>query len=288
MIEGIHNLGLATEQIIIDRVRHTRRLKTPSLMECIDEITFHNTGGEISSVEYFFDSFIPSLHIFDSTGNQLEFHGDYEDENEIVFKIRIDFPVDKAMSQDEFKTIRIEYILEVKAASVKEIIITVPLLDTASYYVFLEECDNYDFSTIHYGVLDENHDFVENANMTVYRGDSFWSIALKADKNNSGLLYIIFKQKITKTLNLWIKMGVIFGPISSIFIWGSYHFNPSNALGITTYTGFIISYLFIIKGWLFSRNMEKTLIWYDHIYKFFIFILFAEMTGILIHYNIIR
>ncbi len=288
MTERIYDSELAAQQITIDRVRHFRRFKTPSLMECIDEITFYNTGREISSVEYILDSFSPSLHIFDSNGNQLEFHGDHDDENEIGFEIRIDFPVDKAMSQDEFRTIRIEYIKEVKPEALKKILMTVPLHETASVYVFLEECDNYDFSTIHYGVVDENYDLVENANMTVYRGESFWHIASKAAKNNSGLLYIIFKHKITKTLHLWILMGLIFGFISAFFIWRSYHFNPSNAVGIITYTGFIISYLFIIKGWLFSKNMDKKLIQYDFSYRFLIFILFAEILGILVHYNIIR
>lgn len=288
MNEEIHDSELVAEQIVIDRVRHFRQFKTPSLMECIDEITFYNTGGEISSVEYNLEFFIPSLHIFDSNGNHLEFHGDHEDENNLGFKIRIDFPVDKAMSQDEFRTIRIEYIKEVKPSSVKNIQITVPLHETASVYVFLEECENYAFSTIYYGVLDANHDLVENANITVYRGESFLYLTSKAAKNDSGLLHIIFKHKITKTLHLWIVMGIIFGFISVFSIWQSYHFNPLNALGITTYTGFIISYLFIIKGWLFSKNMDNKLIRYDNIYKSLVFILFAEITGILIHYNIIK
>lgn len=292
MTERTYDSEFAVQQITIDRVRHFRRFKTPSLIECIDEITFYNTGGEISSVEYILDSFSPSLHIFDSNGNQLEFHGDHEDEdedeNEIGFKIRIDFPIDKAMSQGEFRTIRIEFIKEVNPETFKDVLITVPLHETASVYVFLEECDNYDFSTIHYGALDENYNLVENDNMTVYRGESFWHIASKAAKNNSGLLYIIFKHKITKTLHSWIIMGLIFGFISAFFIWRSYHFNPSNAVGIATYTGFIISYLFIIKGWLFSKNMDKKLIQYDLSYRFLISILFFEITGILVHYNIIR
>lgn len=288
MTERTYDSELAEQQITIDRVRYFRRFKTPSLMECIDEITFYNTGGEISSVEYILDSFSPSLHIFDSNDNQLEFHGDHDDENEIGFEIRIDFPVDKAMSKDEFRTIRIKYIKEVKPEALKKILMTVPLHETASVYVFLEECDNYDFSTIHYGVVDENYDLVENANMTVYRGESFWHISSKAAKNNSGLLYIIFKHKIAKTLSLWIIMGLTFGLISAFFIWRSYHFNPSNALGITTYAGFTISYLFIIKGWLFSKNMDKRLIQYDFLYILLIFVLFCEITGIIVHYNIMR
>lgn len=285
MTEGICDSELATQQITIDRVRHFRRFKTPSLMECIDEITFYNTGEKISSVGYVLDSFVPSLHIFDSNGNQLEFHGNHEDENR--FEIRIDFPEDKAISQDQFRTIRIEYITEVKPAEVKNVLITVPLHETASVYVFLEECDNYDFSTIHYGALDDKLGAIENANLTVYRGESFWHIAAKATKNNSGLLYIIFKQKITETLSSWIIMGLIFGSISIIFIWPSYHFNPLNAVGITTYAGFTTSYLFIIKGWLFSKNMDKKLIQYDLYYRSLILILFLEITGVIIHYNII-
>ena len=373
MIVGDENSESVLHQLVIDRVRHFRTFKTPSLMECIDEITLCNKGKAISSVVYTLDSFSPFLHIFDSTGNQLEFHGYSNDDN----KIRIDFPANNAMSEDEYRTIRIEYIKEVEPAAFKNILIEIPLHETASVYVFLQECENYDFSTILYGVLDEtylfswnkipgddngklidflmrkfsiewineeqikksddgkiiratneikdlsltlddekhnvslkiddgrtdefivktedgvlniyavNYDLDKSSEMTVYKNDSFWHITSKAVQNNSGTLHIILNHKIAKTLSLWIIMGLIFGSISAYFIWRSYHFNPLNAVGITTYAGFIISYLFIIKGWLFSKNMDKKLIQYDFLYRSLISILFIEITGILVHYNLI-
>lgn len=286
-IEGKDNSELNVPQIVIDRVRHFRRLETPSLMKCIDEITFHNIGKELSSVEYILDSFRPSLHIFDSNRNQLEFHGDYEDGNEIGFEIQIDFPKDKAISKDEFKTISLEYIIEVKPSASQTMLITVPLHETASVYVFLEHCENYDFSTIHYGALDDNYNLVENADLITDRGESFWYVVAKGAENNSSLLHIIFKHKITKALSSWIKIGIVLGCTSLPLIYILYHFHPSNIMDIIMFAGFIISFLFIIKGWLFSKNMEKSLIMYDSIYRALVLSLFAEIAGIVLHYNFI-
>ena len=80
-----------TEEIIIDRVRHFRRFIIPSLMKCIDEITFYNTGKELNGVKYALEYFRPSLHIFDSNGEQLEFYG-AKDSRESGREIYIDFP----------------------------------------------------------------------------------------------------------------------------------------------------------------------------------------------------
>ena len=287
MIEGKDDSELAAQQIVIDRVRHFRKFETPFLMKCVDEITFYNSGEELQSVDYVLDEFRLCLHIFDSYGTQLEFHGNSKDENNTGSEIHIDFPKDRAISQNEFKTIRLEYITENNCINLTNVKITAPLPENASVYVFLEECENYDFSTIHYGVLDENYDEVKDAHLTVSKGDSFLNVSSKATEINNSTLHIIFNHKITKTLSAWIKMGLIFGSASALSIWPSYHFNPSNAMGITTYVGFAISFLFIIKGWLFSKNMDKKLISYDLYYRLLIWILFFEIAGVILHYNFI-
>lgn len=284
---GKDNSESSAEQIIIDRVRHFRQFETPSLMKCVDEITFYNTGQELPTIKYILGTFRPSLHIFDSNGQQLEFYSSTNSEKKENREIYIDFPKQKPLSNGEFRTIKLEYVQEVKASLSDKLKLTIPLHETASVYTFIEQCENYGLS-VHYGVLDANNCKVENLNQTIVKGDSFFNIYYKAVKNNSNLyLFIVLQHKITKTLSDWYNMSIIFGVISAISLPFLYHYNPYGVTGIATYAAFVISYLFIIKGWLFSKNMDKKMIKYDKRYQYLIWVIFLEITLMTIHYGII-
>ena len=272
-------------QIIIDRVRHFRKFETPSLMKCIDEITFlNNTEEEIETVTYTLDDFLPGLHIFDSTGEQLEFYGSGHSGNKVGREIDIDFPSDKPLLGGRYKTLRFEYIRETvkNAVGAK---IKIPLPEHASIYTFIEQCENYEF-TVSYGILDKNKEEVGNVDLKIIRGNSFFNIYFKAPEKESNL-YIILDHKVAKTVLNWYKMGAIFGFISAIAIRFLYHYNPQNVVGIATASSFVISYLFIIKGWLFTKNMDRSLKKMDLLYQILICLIFLEITIMLLHYSYI-
>lgn len=277
-----------TEQLIIDRVRYFRRFETPSLIKCIDEITFYNTGEELSSVKYIFESFRASLRIFDSNGEQLEFYGYSDNEDKESPKIAIDFPKARPLSCGDHRTIRLEFVQEAPPLKLfKQIYFTVPLHETASLHFFLELPENYVFSILHYGVLDKNNATVEDAKLAIDKGDSFLNVSSIAAANDTGNLYIIFEHKIRVTLSGWYTMGKVFGTISVISIPLLYHFNPSGMVGIATAASFVISYMFIIKGWLFTKNMDKALTDLDSKYRFLIWLIFLEITFMALHYSLI-
>lgn len=274
-----------SNQLIIDRVRHFRRFETPFFLKCVEEITFYNTKEELSSVTYILDTFRPSLHIFDSNGQQLEFYGSSDREDNEGLKIKIDFPKERPISYGDFRTIRLEFVQEVNPLELKQTFTRIPLNETASFYVFLELPENYVFSRLHYGILDKNNEDVENVKLAIKKGDSFLNISSKAIKNTANL-YIIFEYEIRGTLSGWYNMGWFFGLISAISTPLLYLYNPKGAIGIATSAGFVISYLFIIKGWLFTKNMDKALINLDSWYRRLIWLIFLEIAALTLHYNI--
>ena len=275
-----------TKQLIIDRVRHFRRFETPYFLKCIDEITFYNTGKEVSSVKYTLDTFLPSLHIFDSNGELLEFYGCSDAGDNECLDIEINFPNNRPLSCEDYRTIRLEFIQEVDPLELKRTLIRIPVNETASLYIFLELPDNYIFSRLHYGILDKNNDDeLENVNLTVKKGEYFLNISSKPIENTANL-YIIFEHEIRKTLSGWYNMGVVFGIISAVSIPFLYLSNYSEAIGIAKLASFVISYLFIIKGWLFTKNMDKALIHLDSKYRFLIYLIFLEITLMILHYII--
>lgn len=275
----------STRQIVIDRVRHFRQFETPTLMKCVDELTFYNNGEELSSVKYTLNDFLPSLHVFDSTGNQLEFYGSTDSKNKESLEINIDFPYERPLYSGEYRTIRLEYIQEAEALENLGAKIIIPLHEGTSIYTFIEQCEHYEF-IVRYGILDKGGEKVDNTNLNINRGDSFFHIYFKVTQNNNSL-YLHIEHKIAKTLSGWYNMGAAFGVISFISIPILYHYNPLYIRGIATSASFVISYLFIIKGWLFSKNMDKKLEYYDSFYKILICLIFLEVIFMLLHYSII-
>ena len=274
----------STRHIVIDRVSYFRQFETPSLMKCTDELTFYNNGEELSSVKYTLNDFLPSLHIFDSTGNQLEFYGSTDSKNKKSLEINIDFPYEKPFYSGEYRTIRLEYIQEAETLENLGAMIIIPLHENASIYTFIEQCEHYEF-IVRYGILDKGGEVVDNTNLNINRGDSFFHIYFKVTQNNNSL-YLHIEHKIAKTLSRWYNMGAAFGIISFISIPILYHYNPLYIRGIATSASFVISYLFIIKGWLFSKNMDKKLQDHDSFYKYLIWLIFLEVIFMLLHYSI--
>lgn len=271
-----------TNQLIIDRVRHFQRFETPFSLKCNEEITFRNTGEDLSSVTYILDAHRPTLYIFDTNGEQLEFYGCSDDDKR---KIEINFPMNRPLYCGDYRTIRLEYVREVNPKYLKQTLIKIPVNETASLYVSLELPENYIFSRLHYGILDKNNDDLKSVELDFRKGDSVLNISSKPIKNTANL-YIIFEHEMRGTLSGWYYMGSIFGIISLVSIPILYIYNPSDIVRISTSGSFVISYLFIIKGWLFTKNMDKDLIHIDSRYRYLIWIIFLEIILMALHYSL--
>jgi hypothetical protein len=92
----------------------------------------------------------------------------------------------------------------------------------------------------------------------------------------------------------WNNIGIVVGSIVVIFIPIIVAVNPSNLMNsawvsvVSALLIFGVSILFIIKGWLFSKDMNiNVLKYYDFVYQALILLIFAELIGVLYAVNII-
>ncbi|MCK4798452.1 MAG: hypothetical protein KAT05_13815 [Spirochaetes bacterium] len=281
MNRGDNSKDSGTETIEIDRVRIFRKFETPSLMKCVDEITFYNKGEDASGVYYLVNGFLPALHIFDSNGEQLNFDGYSNDDKS---GLEIIFPADRLLKSEEYRTIRLEFIQEEKPLEYEALLITLPLYETASVYAFIEQCENYDL-IVNYGVFDTDFNEVKNVELEVKEGEKFFHIFSKANMNNNSTIYILPEHKIPETLSRWYKMSSCFGGITLLSTPILYHYNPIGISRIVTTAALVITYFFFIKSWLFSKNIDKTIMKYDTIFRIMIWIIFFEIIIISLHYS---
>lgn len=280
MNSGIEISEPNSEQITINRVRYFYEFETPSTLKVIEEITFYNKGSTIFIVKYILDSFRPFLHIFDLNGEPLEFYGRSSPQNQpnsetnSRLEINIKFPEKRPLFQDDYRTIRLEYINEVQEMESQSAVLEVPLHKTANIYAFVKQCKNYDF-VAHYGILSG-----EDNNLSINKSDSFFHIYSKPDKSDNRTLLIVIKHKIPRPLLSWYILGGVFGAASVILIPVLYYLNPSGIKEFLPFTAAVISTLIIIKGWLSFKDVDKKLGIYDILYRALIIILLVEILTV--------
>lgn len=160
-MENKENFDFSEEPIKISivRVRTFFEFESPSFMRTIEEITLFNETAETKYMTYRLDKYRSALHIYDSDGRMLEFRSYIDDD--LTFKpdsgssnlIEIDFPEEKPLRKESYRTIRFEYITRVQPNALLETKITVSLYNGASVYAFIKECEGYEF-TVHYSLFD--------------------------------------------------------------------------------------------------------------------------------------
>lgn len=271
-----------TEQVIIDRVRYFFHFQTPSTIKCTDEVTFHNKGEEILIVEYPIGSFRPFLHVSDSNGKQLEFYGEND---KSIGKIYILFPKENPISKGEYRTIRVEYISEGNAKEKSKITyFDIPLNETASVYVFIRQCENYEFN-VHYWVLDQKNHRMDNPDLIAGKGDTFLHIYSKA-KKDKGLMQIRIEHEIQKPLLTWIHLGLFCGAALVLTLLILYFKEPTNIALLVPIAIVVMTILFFIKGWLFAKNMDVQFRGLDRAYLIIIYLLLFEVLVMIIDFSL--
>lgn len=275
-------LEFEREKIIVDRIRYFWKFETPSLVKCVEEITFYyNKGDNISRVEWVLDDIRPFLHIYDSTGEQLEFYGNSDEKDKSLHAIYIDFPEKRPLISGEHRTIRLDY-ARIVQDKLRNATITIPLPENVTTYTYIQISKNYELKA-EYGIQDNE---LSNRNFYVDKGISFFHIYTSAAESINTLI-ISVEHKIPKSLSDWYNMGLLFGGTYALFIWPFYHYNPTGITYYATFGAIIISLLIIIKGWLFSKDMDRHLEKYDASYQLLLITIFSEIVGMMMHFSII-
>jgi hypothetical protein len=178
---------------------------------------------------------------------------------------------------------------------------------TASTHIFIKSCESFRIK-VKYGVITSGKINKEHQ-LDVHPANTFIAIRARSCSKDDAIVIILehfipkptlgilsFKISDNDSLDLfgWNNIGIVVGSIVFIFIPIIVAVNPSNLMNsawvsvVSALLIFGVSILFIIKGWLFSKDMNiNVLKYYDFVYQALILLIFAELIGVLYAVNII-
>jgi hypothetical protein len=284
------------EQIRILRVRHFFEFDTSLILKRKEEITFYNEGAiRLDRIIYDAREFLPGLNIYDSNGELLIFHGNFQSESRSIligstleesseYPIIIEFPSTRPVDPNGFRVITLEYINDIGLKEGEIGFITLPIGVAPHFYLYFKKLDEYitevfpfiESNEEQYFELDdlEETDFVQ-----IEDTPSYFSISSSIAIPNCSLV-IGTSYKLPPWNFLWFNGGIIIG-IGAI---------TTNAILLTsdvkTFLPAIIAlggisntYLILTKGWVFTKNpVERILkIPYTSIYFWLILIIIFEI-----------
>ena len=272
-------------QIIVDRVRHFLEFQTPSLLKAAEEITLFNRGEELSSIEYTLDSFRTCLRIFDSNGTPLEFHSVSNSKYQPISfpnNISIDFPMGNPFGKSTFRTIKVEYIVSSDRRELLSTEVCIALYPAAKTYVFLKQCHSYEFN-IHYYLVDDNEIELNYSRVNVDKKPTFCEMSIKSKDEEYNFLIIVVDHKIPSSLLNWYNSGILFGLIAILGGALAVVLNPDSIAYSIVSMSIAISFMIIIKGWIFQEEMDKVLVKYDKLYLVLIYILIISLSILILY-----
>lgn len=278
-------------KISIVRVRTFFEFESPSLMRTIEEITLFNETADTKFITYYLDKYRSALHIYDSDGRVLEFRSyNIDNVDDPVFDsscgfsnlIEVIFPEGNPLRKDSYRTIKLEYITRVRPNDLLETELYISLYKNASVYSFIKECEGYEF-TVHYSLFDNDGNKLDMKNIKSKRGSSFFEICYKLISIDDGYILVKLKHKMPDSISSWYQIGLLFGLFSSFFIALAYISEPSNINYYFILASITISFLVIIKGWVFQKKMDRDLVLYDLRYRTIVSIIILEVLFMILH-----
>lgn len=292
----------------IERVRTFFEFENPSMMKVIEEITLFNNGPSTPYFPYKLDKFRVCLQFFDSSGENLAFHSfqhlrPYKNYQNLI---SVRFPKGNPFGEKEYRLIKLEYITSVPESTLKAANISVTLIENASMYSIIKECEGYEF-TVYHEFSFENEGLTAamkklNSNTCIELNESlkkllildvdtnkqssFFEMQCNSDDAINGKILIKLKHEIPKSFHNWYSLGLIFGTLTFLFIFFGYGLsssnNPSNINCYFVLASASVSFLVVLKGWVFQKKMDIGLKTYDEIYRFIIFLIIAEVLYIIL------
>jgi len=293
----------------IERIRYFFEYETLIALNVTYEITFSNESkSEINTIKFDLGEYRPQLSIFDTNNEILEFakadeagldnaeNGKYSD-----YLIDIKLPENRVLKKNERRTLIIKYVSPSgddddtpQYANPPFSRFTFDLKEEINLYVVIKSSDNFEFVDYPY-ILDKEGNIIKGEIERLTQNKRFFQdesgqnsfFSIKGDTNDK-TLEIIHRQGISHSIFNWIKAGRYLGIISGIVIFVfiflmillKINFSENNFL--ISYPIFVITSLVIIKGWLFSKDLDSILEQYDSEYLILISILFAELLFLLV------
>jgi len=280
-----------------ERYRSLITFLTPRKIKWVEEILLYNSGLEKDHIVYDLVQFKQQLYIFDSDDKKLEFHSfSSNQKNASKYLIKIEFPKDKPLKTGDYRTISLHYCIEVSSSSRYIGLISVPLDLADSFFIHIEKPKEYqinlNFFQRPYGIIE----IVGNHFNDLYLEETDMKVQIRGKNTiNYKELFVTFRPDLHQDTKAWFDLGAYLGLLSAVLISFELFTAPRD---FDTFSKFIpliiplavsmIASLIVIKGWIFTKDMDwilkdinntkKSMLTYDQIYIRLIMILALEIA----------
>lgn len=267
----------------LSRRRFFYKFISPTIIKVEDELTIFNDNliDPLPEIVLPLPMFLPFLHIYDSNGEELEFQGYSEESGFIV----VYFPQSRLILPQTYRTIKMNHIFQYKIKEEKnnvlhdekqeyylfgkyikkersEVILISPLNKNCTTYVYIDYPEEYE-KVVESVVVDEKYDKKLDPALEVSDGgDKFIHITAQADPNENYIMTIV-SYSIPNYVYNWSTVGSLIGAAGILAIPVTYLFYHTDS----TYMGIIIAWsiftitaMTIIKGWLFTKIWNDTIL----------------------------
>jgi hypothetical protein len=320
----------------IARIRHFYDFESINVVNHKQEITFYYDGETTDKLHYFAPDLKEYLNVFDYNGETLQFHGElteyfdieylksepnesyyknednkqFSDDN-AGFQILIDFPKERLLLKSEFRTIiltdKIDYPITSPGLPIS---IDVPFDEASHTYLYINKLPQYTakIDKIFYSRKDinaesnrpnffeleksEEKEYLDHFEATSYY--CIWSSVPITDCN----IFVVIEYKLKGKDWSWFYSGILFG-ISALAL--NLHLMINNLHGslvqIVSVSTIAITYLVVIKGWVFMKDIDDVVglipvdipfkIRFSYVYLLLILLIFVELI-IAIYYGTIN
>ena len=259
-------------------------------MKIIEEITLFNDSAKKCFFTYDLGQYRTALEIFDFDGKTLAFHSAKnvvspgQNKHEHKYTIDIEFPKAKPLLENEYRVVKLQYFVSDTQQGLPVTKIDIALYENANIYSFIKECDGYEF-TVDYSLYNSKGKEFNPSILKTQKTPFFYEMRYTSEEISDGNVLITVNHLIPASVLNWATLGLYFGAVS-IFslvfanIWdflnylsGSTNSSGSNVSGYLVLASMTISFLGIVKGWMFVKRMEGTLKDYDRDFTKIIFVI---------------
>jgi hypothetical protein len=281
----------------IARIRHFYDFESINVVKHKQEITFYYDGSQTEKLQYFAPDFKEFLNVFDYNGEQLQFHAELSDyfdlgnnsitpiddakkqneNNEEIyeekdgFKILIDFPKERPLLQNDFRTIIFEDKIDYPVDKIGSPFYISVAFDEASHtYLYINKLPHYN-ATIEKFFFSRNEldkksgiprrffeleESEEKEFFVHYETRSYYCIASLVPVTDCDIFIIIEYHLRTKD-SVWLYSGILIGLLAaSLNAYLITNILSSSLAQITSISTITITYLVVIKGWVFTKDLD--------------------------------
>ncbi len=271
------------------RLRLFYEVTSPYFVTITEEKIYYNNGEDLDGVIINSDFFYPHLFIFDSNMTQLQYHSEIKDYNPSItpdhYSIIIDFY--EKWERETFKTIYFKYNQQISPSD-DGFTFQVPFDKSQHTYVYIKKLNQF-LTNIELLIEDreknkllktEDHESgeyseksqklkketffklgeLEEANIVISEDrDYYYSVKSTTAIPNCNFIFTL-SYRLDFWNRLWYNFGIVFAFGSMIAMYQIIRHGIPNSLPIIVAIGGIaISYLIIIKGWLFSKDLDEAI-----------------------------